>query len=543
MNKKIVGASIGNCVHVAGVIHFLQIAESEGYSTKFLGPAVNINKLLDYVEKEKPDIVGISYRLTKENVIPLLDILDKKRKELDYDPIWVFGGTKPVADIAHEYDIFSYVSDGYDDVNDLIKFLRGKDEVFEDSNFSNSIIDRINYSYPYPLLRHHFGLPNLEDTINGVETIAKSKILDVISLGTDQNTQQYFFNQSNMKSEFNGAGGVPIRTAKDFRKIKAASLVGNYPLMRCYSGTADVIKYAEMLVDTIDNAWTAVPLFWYNELDGRGSRSIESSIKDAQELIKWHAKRDVPVEINDPHHWGLRDSHDVIPIVVSYIAAYNAKKLGVKNYISQYMFNNHTGMSMMMDLAKISAMVDIVESLEDDDFKVYKEARAGLSLLSPDLDIAKGQLVASTFLQMEIKPHIIHVVGYCEADHAASADDIIESCKIVKGVIKQTLQESFSIIDNLEIQRRKKELLNEAKILIDFIYQEYKDYDDPLINSFVLADIVKKGYLDAPHILKEGKFKGDLRTTIVNGKCIAVDEDNEPINEITRIRKLKEKNK
>lgn len=41
MNKKlIVGASLGNCVHVAGVIHFLQLAKQEGYETVFLGPAI-----------------------------------------------------------------------------------------------------------------------------------------------------------------------------------------------------------------------------------------------------------------------------------------------------------------------------------------------------------------------------------------------------------------------------------------------------------------------------------------------------------------------
>ena len=130
--------------------------------------------------------------------------------------------------------------------------------------------------------------------------------------------------------------------------------------MRCYSGTEDVFQYAEMLVDTIDNAWAAIPLCWYNELDGRGSRPLEISMAEAQKLIKWHADRGIPVEINEPHHWGLRDAHDVIPVAMAYISAYNAKKLGVKYYVSQYMFNNPNGLSISMDLAKILAMVEIV---------------------------------------------------------------------------------------------------------------------------------------------------------------------------------------
>ena len=57
--------------------------------------------------------------------------------------------------------------------------------------------------------------------------------------------------------------------------------------------------------------------------------------------------------------------------------------------------------------------------------------------LSPRENVAKGQLAASTVHALQIQPHIIHVVGYCEGDHAAEASDVIESCEIV--------QESFAI--------------------------------------------------------------------------------------------------
>ncbi len=527
--KTVLGASIGNCVHVAGVYHFLQIGEQEGYEAIFMGPAVSVDRLFSAIEKYKPDIVGVSYRLTPENVIPLLDEIEKRAEKLDYSPIWDFGGTKPVAEVAKKYKMFSYISDGYDDVNDTIRFFRGETNDNSPSQYGANLTERLQKSYPYPLLRHHFGLPSMDATAEGIEKIAEAKVLDIVSLGPDQNAQQYFFDKDNMKPEYDGAGGVPLRTYDDFVRLKKASRRGNYPLMRCYSGTEDVFKYAPMLVDTIDNAWTAIPIYWYNELDGRGTRSIEHSIREAQQLIKWHAERGIPVECNEPHHWSLRDAHDVMPVVTAYIAAYNAKKLGVKTYISQYMFNVPNGISFPMDLARVLAMMELVESLHDENFTTIRQTRAGLPLLNADLNVAKGQLAASTFMQMCIKPHIIHVVGYCEADHAASPEEVIESCKIVRGVIRHTINQSFSMDKDPEVVKRKQQLISEAHVVLDFIRERYPDSPDPLTDPEILADIVKRGFLDAVHIVKNERFKGTLHTEIRNGACVAVDKDTKEI--------------
>lgn len=525
MSKKglILGASIGNCVHVAGIIHFLRLAEQEGYETEFLGPAISVERLFESIRIRKPQMVSIGYRLTPENVVPLLDEIDKRRKNLWPQPRWEFGGTKPVADIARKYGFFEFISDGFDDINDSIRFLRGlpKEETAE--SYGTNLVNRISASYPYPILRHHFGRPSLQETVEGIEKIAKAKVLDVISLGPDQNAQEFFFCPTQMKPEFTGAGGVPVRKRSDFEMLKEASKYGNFPLMRCYSGTANVFEYAEMLVETIDNAWTAIPLCWYNELDGRGTRTLEQSMMEAKKLIQWHARRNIPVEVNEPHHWGLRDAHDVIPIVMAYISAYNAKKLGVKDYVSQYMFNNPNGLSFSMDMAKVLAMIDMVETLQDEKFHIYRESRAGLALFSADEGIAKGQLAASTFMQMTIQPHIMHVVGFCEADHAACANEIIESCKIAKGVIRHTLNDEFSIEKDSKILERKEELLAEAKVLLDFIKEEYSYSRDPLADTDVLCDCIKKGYIDAVHITKNQKYTGTLETRIKDGKCLAYD--------------------
>lgn len=540
MKKTILGASIGNCVHVAGVIHFLSLASDEGYHTEFLGPATSIEKLFEAIYRIQPTIVAISYRLTPENVRPLLDDINRRRKTLPFNIRWEFGGTKPVADIAKEYGFFEFISDGYDDINDSIRYLRGNTMGDSPQSYGMDLNRRIQANYPYPILRHHYGRPSLEETIEGVKEISQAKVLDVISLGPDQNAQDSFFHPERMKDEFSGAGGVPIRTSQDLLSLKQASQCGNYPLMRCYSGTEDVFQYAEMLVDTIDNAWAAIPLCWYNELDGRGSRPLEVSIAEAQKLIKWHADRGIPVEINEPHHWGLRDAHDVIPVAMAYISAYNAKKLGVKYYVSQYMFNNPNGLSFSMDLAKILAMVEIVESLEDETFHVYRETRAGLALFNANQNVAKGQLAASTFMQMVVRPHIMHVVGFCEADHAAKAQEVIESCNIVKGVIRHTLSDEFSIAKDQAIVERKEELLREAGYLLGFIQREYP-HREALADAEVLCDCIKRGYIDAVHITKNNKYRGTLKTKIIGGKCMACNPDTgEAVTERERLSLLKD---
>ncbi|MDD4542436.1 MAG: cobalamin-dependent protein [Clostridia bacterium] len=523
---KIIGASVGNCVHVAGAIHFLSLAQDEGYDTIFLGPAVKIDVLFASIRNNSPEYVAIGYRLTAENFEKLLPEIINLNKKLKKKPLWVFGGTPPVAEIAEKSGFFDVVFDGTEDIDDCISFLRtgiySKDTNIE--HYAQDIVSRIEQKKPYPLLRHHFGLPSYEETKKGIETIAKAKVLDIISLGIDQNTQQYFFRPEMRNKDMDGAGGVPVRTKEQFEDLKKASRFGNFPLMRCYSGTDDVINFADTLHQSISNAWCAVPLCWYNEIDGRGTRKLHVSMDDAQRLMRWHGERGIPVELNEPHHWGLRDAHDVVSVAMSYISAYNAKKNSVKDYISQYMFNIPNSLTFSMDLAKVLAQVEMTESLKTNEFRVYRQVRAGLPFLSSDIDIAKGQLAASTQLSMAIEPHIIHVVGYSEGLKAASADVVIESCKIVRGVVRSVLYGNADAKQDLKVQSRKRELIIEAEYLIKFIEKLYEDKsEDPLADAAVLTDCIKKGILDAPHILKNDKYTGTLNTRVYEGKCLAYD--------------------
>ncbi len=105
-----------------------------------------------------------------------------------------------------------------------------------------TLADRIRWKAPYPLLRHHFGRPTVDETVAGVVDIARAECLDVLSLGTDQNAQEHFFRPAEMDPNAHGAGGVPVRTEDDLAMIYAHTRLGNYPLMRCYSGTRDTMQ-------------------------------------------------------------------------------------------------------------------------------------------------------------------------------------------------------------------------------------------------------------------------------------------------------------
>src|ERR1700676_2256147 len=104
MNEKlIVGAAIGDCVHVAGVVNFLNLAEELGYQTVCLGPAVSVDALLEKVADLDPALVAVGYRLTPENCRRLLAELSVKVKAGgETDRAWLFGGTEPCVALAKE---------------------------------------------------------------------------------------------------------------------------------------------------------------------------------------------------------------------------------------------------------------------------------------------------------------------------------------------------------------------------------------------------------------------------------------------------------
>jgi hypothetical protein len=352
---------------------------------------------------------------------------------------------------------------------------------------------------------------------------------------------------------------VPVRSAADFRSLYAASRTGNYPLMRTYAGTTDLIRLAEVYQETIRNAWCAVPLFWFNAMDGRGPMALEESIRARQETMAWHGARAIPVELNEPHHWGMRDAPDVVYCAAAFLSAYNARAYGVRDYLAQFMFNSPPGTSDAMDLAKMLACLDLIEPLARPEatpggppdgappgpapFRIYRQTRSGLLSYPTDLAEARGQLAASVYLQMALRPHVVHVVGFSEADHAATAADVIEGCRIARRAIRNALDGQPDPTHDPHVRARREELVAETRVLLEAIRGlAPPGAADPWADAATLARAVTFGLLDAPQ-LKNNRFgRGEVVSRIAGGACVAVDPSTgRPLPERERIARLVER--
>jgi hypothetical protein len=534
---RIVACSIEPCIHNAGIFNFLNIAERLGYEAIFLGTSLSLDELLLKIEEYKPDLVGISFRLTPEVARSIFSRLKEKIGSKNISSRFILGATPSVAKVAEEFGIFDAIFTGGESPVEVVAYLKGEG-VIRRISYPQNLLERIEVNRPYPILRHHFGLPNLEDTIKGVKEIAEAKVLDVISIAPDQNTQESFFRPEEMKEELTGAGGVPIRKREDLEKIYEASRTGNLPLLRCYSGTRDLIKWAELLQETIRNAWAAIPLCWYSVLDRRSNRSLVEAIRENQITMRWHAERGIPVEVNEAHQWALREAPDVVTVVSAFLAGYNAKAMGVKHYIAQLMLNTPPSTSGKADLGKMLAILELLSSLEDEDFKVYRQIRTGLASLSSDMLVAKGQLASSIQLGLTLSPHIVHVVGFSEGDHSATSSEVIESCKIAQGVIRNFLLGFPNLLADEEVIARKNHLVREAKILLSAIKSLGVLDKDPLIDPEVIAKAIKIGLLDAPHLKGNPSACGEIKTRIINGGCEVVDDKGRTIKEEERVGKI-----
>jgi methylmalonyl-CoA mutase cobalamin-binding subunit len=534
-DRLMLGAAVGDCVHVAGVLNFLALARRHGWRTEFLGPAVPVERLVDEAERRRPDMLAVSYRLTPEAAERLFAELGQALRSRGLDIPLVFGGPPPVAEAAERSGIFCAVF-GAVDASVVERWLSGRTGEEESAVGPDDLVERWRRARPRPLIRHHFGLPDLQRTIAGIEEIARSGVVDVISLGIDQNAQEHFFHPERMDPSQDGAGGVPVRTPDDLRALKEASRVGNHPLMRCYSGTNDLIAMAEMLRDTIGNAWCAVPVFWYSELDGRSARSLEEATSENQQLVAWHGERGVPVERNDQNQWGLRAASDAVQVAAAALGAALSARAGVETYVLQMMLNNPAGISPAMDVAKMEAMDALAREMAGPGVTVLRECRAGLFSLPPDPNRALGQLASATRTAMALRPDILHVVGHTEADHAIEPHELVASCAMVHQVIDDALLGIPDPLADPAVVARRDHLVEEAGFLLSVIRDRWPEAFEG--DGEALAAVVRSGVFDAPYLAGNPAARGEV-ITVVEGGCDAVDPDTgQVVSERERLARL-----
>jgi methylmalonyl-CoA mutase cobalamin-binding subunit len=534
--KLVLGAAIGDCVHVAGILNFLAACRRHGYRAVFLGPATPVERLVEEAKRQRPEILAVSYRLTPEAAERLFGELDAalRREGLSGIRTW-FGGPSPVAEVARRSGVFDRVFGDRPD-EDIDEWLTGEENAAESTTERpRDLLSRRRMSGRRPLIRHHFGLPSLERTAEGIRRIAEAGVVDVISLAPDQNAQEHFFHPDRMDPSQDGAGGVPVRTPDDFRRLYEAAQRGNYPLLRCYAGTNDLVRFGRMLHETIRNAWCAIPVFWYSELDGRSERSLEDAIADNQELVSWSAANGIPVERNDQNQWGLRAASDTIQVAAAGLAARLSAAAGVDTYVLQMMLNTPAGISPAMDIAKMEAMHAVVQRRASG-LTVLRELRAGLFSLPSDEVRALGQLASATRTAMALEPDILHVVGHTEADHAIEADELITSCTLVRQVVDDALLGLPDPLADPAVAARRDRLIEEAEYLLDVVAERFPGAMEG--DAEQLGAVVRTGLFDAPYLVSNPAARG-ATVTVVDGGCDAVHpETGDKLDEATRIAML-----
>lgn len=485
--RRVMVGAIGKCVHNLGVEGFADWLQDlgMGYISVKLGPAVPIPEVINKIREARPEVVGVSMRLGDLHVDKMITEFVELATKFGLHPKdsgirYSFGGLRPAANLVRtmtgvplepdpftppeerHYDLeavsqqymdrpefhhfFELVADDYITMEEMERFAK-HEPVKQDEAivaWSDYLVPRINQVRERenrPIIRAHIGIaaPTIEPTIAGIEKLADAGALEIVSIAPDQTSQEllakFIRGEEDPSRYLAGQGGAPIRTIEDLKRLKAATRRGNFPMTRIYSGTDELLELAKLWEEHLNTCFPAVPIFFYNQMDGRGPISIHDSFREHYDVIRYWASVGKPCEINDPHQWGLRYATDDMQVTDHVLVGLMAFKLGIKHYVMQMMFELPPEISALDDLAKMKASYELIEPLTRHyDFKIIKQTRSGLPSFPPDLFQAKGHLAFGIYTQLYLEPDILHVVTHSEAHHEAKPEDIIEACQITKQV-------------------------------------------------------------------------------------------------------------
>lgn len=471
--------------------------------------------------------------LTKLN-IPLEKFPKSLNPDNDYDKMrWDFA-SKIIEN--NSYKTISYQNHyGYDKC--------GKD--------NDNIIDRINYcknKRSLPIIRAHVGPYNpnrieaLKEFNSWIKDLGSSKLLDVLSIGSSQLTQSNFGEDW---SDLPNGGGVPINSELEYTIIREAA---KPMLVRTYSGTKNVPYLAKIHERSLNICWHALSFWWFCEIDGRGYNSVYENLKQHIDTIKYIASTGKPFEPNVPHHFAFRGADDITYIISGFLAAKTAKKFGIKHLIIQNMLNTPKYTFGKQDLAKGKALLKLCRELEDGNFKVSLQTRAGLDYFSTDLDIAKIQLAAVTALMDDIEPdnpnspEIIHVVSYSEAVSLATPSIIKESIQITLSALKEyrfakNTGKIPNILNDKELNERFETLFYESKEAIELLEANIPN----LYTAEGLFKVFKDGFFPVPYLVdhKQQYLNATQQITMFkDGGIKVVDENGNQIPTAFRYKKI-----
>lgn len=542
--------------------------------------------IVEWILKHQFDGIGISYRLDHDDALDMVGYLietlkDKQAWFYQGGPVeqLYFGGLYPTCQVLSErYEGLVTTFSGGESIKesllklqvpleripkDIISHSRYDDLLFE---FGKTHIEKDNYqyfpksellSYPeyggkddhvmkrlkahcktnqLPLTRAHMGpyranisrKEALDEFYQGVSQLAVSGHLDILSIGTSQLSQSAF--EEDWQGKLNG-GGVPINSITEYEKIYEQS---RPMLVRTYAGTKNIPYLAKIYESSLNIAWHALSLWWFNELDERGPYDLLTNLTQHIETIKYIASTNKPFEVNVSHHFSFRGGDDLTYIVSAYLGAKLAKLSGVKVFVLQNMLNTPRLSSGINDIAKARALLKVIKTLEDKNFKIIYQPRAGLDYFKPVEQTAKIQLAAISALMDDIDPYnlyspdIIHVVSYSEALYLANPQIINESIQITKSSIqayrKLKTKDAYIKEFEAEIKLNYDALVNDSMTLIKMI----EHWIPQPYTALGLYQVFASGFLIAPYLWKkQGEFKHTInwQTKVINGQVKVMDNN------------------
>ncbi|UCE39785.1 MAG: cobalamin-binding protein [Candidatus Aminicenantes bacterium] len=403
-----------------------------------------------------------------------------------------------------------------------------------------------------PLTRVHAG-PYMKDREKALalfsdwlKKLAGSHFLDIVSVGSSQLSQSHFGEDWD---DLPNGGGVPFNSVLELRAIQEDAIP---MLVRAYSATNNIPHVAHLLEQNLNMAWHALSFWWFNQLDGRGPLGLRQSISEHIEALKYIARVGKPFEPNTPHHFAFRGSDDLTYIVSAFLAAKIAKKHGIRYFVLQNMLNTPKSTWGLRDLAKSRALLQLIRGLEDRNFRVIYQPRAGLDYFSTDIEKAKIQLAAVSALMTDVEPKnmdspdIVHVVSYSEALFLANPGVINESIQITKAALE--FYPEFRHKNALEDITQSKDLMDQTEKLAVEAHMLVQDMEKNIKNLYSVEGLhilFQMGYLPVPFLWEcreEYANAVNWTTRILGGGVHVVDEKGKRISIQDRLRRIKEIN-
>ena len=410
------------------------------------------------------------------------------------------------------------------------------------------VLDRVHHGIEQhlpPLMRAHVG-PYAEDREQAValfldwtKQLAKTRMLDILSIGSSQLTQSHFGEDW---TGLSNGGGVPINNPAEYREVWEAA---RPMLVRTYAGTKHVPEMAKMHEEALDICWHALSFWWFSLLDGRGENTVLQNLEEHFEALRYIASTDKAMEPNVPHQFAFRGCDDVGYIVSGYVAAKAAKAQGIRTLILQIMLNTPKYTWGIQDIAKARALRTLVGELEGPDFAVILQPRGGLDYFSSDLEKARAQLAAVTMLMDDIEPdnpaspQIIHVVSYSEGVRLADPEVVEESVQITRYALKEyrRLKKKGDMPEygkSAMVEARTRSLLKEAKNMIKFIEATIPNTYSP--RGFY--SMLRSGVFPLPWLIAcKDEFEAAVNQPVqfLHGGVHVVDREGKPLSVSQRL--------